>query len=357
MFSQEHLNTHVKWEDFLKMGEKNYEEAKARQRAEDLERERREEEIVVERSLEDQEVKCQAKERQARQRTEDGTTAELAEERASQQRQKETRAQIREAHGDFERRQEEREAKEPEEELAHQRRMASIGRDSTAVRVADSRPAPRPRAPFVGCENDLDVAIRDESNDPFRYMHVTTSPWSADREITPNPHAGGGIYRPARYVPGEGRTLAERLRQHYRFRISLVERNVKEGTRTRGRADRAIAMLRRSMEADVRHTANMFRAGIDIPALETFEDSIETLDRLGGDQMQPPCPWAIPNEDNIVMGNRQFPNLRRYIQLLEMQGGRGRVVFGEMEPIVRMACTRWYEMNVRPGNGAARRNA
>jgi hypothetical protein len=135
---------------------------------------------------------------------------------------------------------------------------------------------------------------------------------------TRNPSLSGEIYRPPRRVGNIMPDSITRIQQHYRFRRSLIERNVQEGRRTSEQGRAAIACLTHNEVADVDSEPRR-RQDLNVIGLEAFEADIELLDRLGGDQMAPPVPWAIPSLEAENQGNYNHADLRQHIESLLAQ--------------------------------------
>ena len=131
----------------------------------------------------------------------------------------------------------------------------------------------------------------------------------------------GEIYRPPRRIGSIMPDSVTRIQQHYRFRRSLIDRNVNEGRRTSEQGSAAIACLNRNEVADIDSEPRRTQE-LNVIGLEAFEADIELLDRLGGDQMAPPVPWAIPSLEAESHGNYNQAHLREHIErLLAQQDG------------------------------------
>jgi hypothetical protein len=135
---------------------------------------------------------------------------------------------------------------------------------------------------------------------------------------TRNSGSSREIYRPPRRMGNIMPDSITRMQQHYKFRRSLIERNVQEGRRTSEQGRAAIACLNRNEVADIDSEPRR-RQELNVIGLEAFEADIELLDRLGGDQMAPPVPWAIPSLEAESRGNYNHADLREHIEMLLAQ--------------------------------------
>ena len=137
-------------------------------------------------------------------------------------------------------------------------------------------------------------------------------------QTTRTSSSSGEIYRPPRRMGNIMPDSVTRIQQHYRFRRSLIERNLQEGRRTAEQGRAAIACLNRNEVADIDSEPRRTQE-LNVIGLEAFEADIELLDRLGGDQMAPPVPWAIPSLEAESRGNYNHAHLREHIERLVAQ--------------------------------------
>ena len=137
-------------------------------------------------------------------------------------------------------------------------------------------------------------------------------------QTTQTSSSPGEIYRPPRRIGSIMPDSITRIQQHYRFRRSLIDRNVNEGRRTSEQGQAAIACLNRNEVADIDSEPRRTQE-LNVIGLEAFEADIELFDRLGGDQMAPPVPWAIPSLEAESRGNYNQAHLREHIERLLAQ--------------------------------------
>jgi hypothetical protein len=109
-----------------------------------------------------------------------------------------------------------------------------------------------------------------------------------------------------------------RIQQHYRFRRSLIESDMQEGRRTAEQGRAAFACLNRNEVADIDSEPRRSQE-LNVVGLKAFEADIELLDRLGGDQMASPVPWAVPSLEVQRRGNFNQAHLREHIESLLAQ--------------------------------------
>ena len=88
---------------------------------------------------------------------------------------------------------------------------------------------------------------------------------------------------------------------------------MQEGRRTADQGRAAVACLNRNEVADIDSEPGRSQE-LNVVGLEAFEANIELLDRLGGDQMAPPVPWAIPSLETQSHGNFNQAHLREHIE-------------------------------------------
>lgn len=149
-------------------------------------------------------------------------------------------------------------------------------------------------------------------------MHNDSHPQQQLSQITQNGRPSGEVYRPPRRIDNIMQDSITRIQQYYRFRRSLIERNVQEGRRAAEQGRAAIACLNRNELADI--DCEPWRSQeLNVVGLEAFEADIKLLDQLGGDQMVPPVPWAIPSLETQSRGNFNQAHLREHIESLLAQ--------------------------------------
>jgi hypothetical protein len=130
-------------------------------------------------------------------------------------------------------------------------------------------------------------------------------------QIILNGRSSGEVYRPPRRIGNIMLDSITRIQQHYRFRRSLIERNVQERRRTAEQGRAAIACLNRNEVAD-NHCEPWRSQELNV-GLEAFEADMELLDWLGGDQMAPKvvligssdCPHRLSSL--TIRSNARFP--------------------------------------------------
>jgi hypothetical protein len=164
---------------------------------------------------------------------------------------------------------------------------------------------------------------------------------------TRNSSSSAEIYRPPRRVGNIMPESITRIQQHYRFRRSLIERNVQEGRRTSEQGRAAIACLTRNEVADVDSEPRRMQE-LNVIGLEAFEADIELLDTMGGDQMAPPVPWAIPSLETECRGNYNHADLRQHIESLLAQQDAN-VITSSRIGFVRLGSAITHRDGSRPG--------
>lgn len=172
--------------------------------------------------------------------------------------------------------------------------------------------------PQVNVQSHLSIT---QSAPTSQRIHNNSHPQQQPSQIALSGRPSGEIYRPPRRIGNIMPDSITRIQQHYRFRRSLIERNVQEGRRTAEQGRAAIACLNRNEVADIDSEPRRSQE-LNVVGLEAFEADIELLDRLGGDQMAPPVPWAIPSLETQSRGNFNQAHLREHIEsLLAQQDG------------------------------------
>jgi hypothetical protein len=175
--------------------------------------------------------------------------------------------------------------------------------------------APAGPTPQVNVQAHVTIT---QSTPTSQQIHNDSHPQQQPSQVTPNIRSSGEVYRPPRRIGNIMPDSITRIQQHYRFRRSLIERNVQEGRRTAEQGRAAIACLNRNEVADIDSEPRRSQE-LNVVGLEAFEADIELLDRLGGDQMAPPVPWAIPSLEAQSRGNFNQAHLREHIEILLAQ--------------------------------------
>ena len=202
--------------------------------------------------------------------------------------------------------------------------MASVERStnprqpqSTANHTPQAIYTPSPATPHpVTVHSQVTVS---QATPPASYQpnSQSRSPHSTSQTTAPST-SPGEIYRPPRRIGNIMPDSITRIQQHYRFRRSLIDRNVHESRRTAEQGRTALACLNRNEVADIDSEPRRTQE-LNVSGLEAFEADIELLDRLGGDQMAPPVPWAIPSLEAQSHGNYNQAHLREHIERLLAQ--------------------------------------
>ena len=102
--------------------------------------------------------------------------------------------------------------------------------------------------PQVNAQSRLTIT---QSAPTSQRIYNDSHPQQQPSQITPNGRSSGEVYRPPRRIGNIMPDSITRIQQHYRFRRSLIERNVQEGRRTAEQGRAAVACLNRNEVADI----------------------------------------------------------------------------------------------------------
>jgi hypothetical protein len=149
-------------------------------------------------------------------------------------------------------------------------------------------------------------------------IHNNSHPQQQPSQATPNVRSSGEVYPPPRRMGNIMPDSITRIQQHYRFRRSLIERDMQEGRRIAEQGRDVIACLNRNEVTDIDSEPRRSQE-LNVVGLKAFEADIELLDRLGGDQMASPVPWAVPSLEVQRRGNFNQAHLREHIESLLAQ--------------------------------------